>query len=42
VLRSRAGLLTPLAQAELDEYEQIEHLLIMLKAGALTLLNPRP
>ncbi len=32
LLRSKAGSLTPTEQAELDEYERIEHLVIMLKA----------
>jgi hypothetical protein len=33
--RSRAGQLTPAEVAELDEYERIEHLIVMLKAGNL-------
>lgn len=33
--RSKAGELTPPEQRELDEYERIEHLMIMLKAGSL-------
>lgn len=33
--RSRAGQLTPAEAAELDEYERIEHLMVMLKAGNL-------
>ena len=34
-LLNRSGNLTPSEQAELDEYERIEHLVIMLKAGNL-------
>ena len=30
--------LTPLEQAELNEYERIEHIVIMLKAGHLRVL----
>jgi hypothetical protein len=37
--RSKTGQLTPAEQQELDEYEQIEHLIIMLKAGNLHYLN---
>ena len=33
--RARSGDLTPSEQAELDEYERIEHIIIMLKAGHL-------
>jgi hypothetical protein len=33
--RNRAGQLTPIEAAELDEYERIEHLIVMLKAGNL-------
>jgi hypothetical protein len=33
--RSQAGDLTPAEQAELDEFERIEHLVILLKAGSL-------
>jgi hypothetical protein len=33
--RSSAGLLSPAEQAELDEFERIEHVLILLKAGSL-------
>lgn len=33
--RSKAGTLTPIEEKELDEYERIEHLIIMLKAGSL-------
>lgn len=34
-LLDRQENLTPSEQAELDEYERIEHLVIMLKAGNL-------
>jgi hypothetical protein len=37
--RSKSGNLTPTEQAELDEYERIEHLLVLLKAGNLSYLN---
>ena len=40
--RSKAGALTPAEQQELDEYEQIEHLVIMLKAGSLPYLTSTP
>lgn len=33
--RGRAGRITPAEQAELDEYERIEHLVVMLKASNL-------
>lgn len=33
--RSHAGQLTPTEATELDEYERIEHLIVMLKAGNL-------
>jgi hypothetical protein len=33
--RSQAGELTQQEQAELDEYERIEHLMVMLKTGSL-------
>jgi len=35
LVRSKAGELTPLEQREIDEYERIEHLIVMLKAGSL-------
>ena len=34
----RAGTLTPIERAELDELERIEHLVILLKSGALPTL----
>jgi len=37
---SKAGKLSPTEQKELDEYEQIEHLVILLKTGSLAYLNP--
>ena len=40
--RSRAGLLTPAEQAELDEFERIEHVLVLLKAGSLPHLTSMP
>ncbi|MCA1992910.1 MAG: hypothetical protein LDL41_12875 [Coleofasciculus sp. S288] len=40
--RSRAGELTATEQKELDEYERIEHLVIMLKAGNLPYLTSTP
>jgi hypothetical protein len=40
--RSKAGELTPVEQKELDEYERIEHLVIMLKAGSLSYLTSTP
>lgn len=36
--RNQQGKLTAVEQQELDDYEQIEHLLIMLKAGNLASL----
>jgi hypothetical protein len=39
---SKAGELTPTEQKELDEYEQIEHLVIMLKAGSLSYITTTP
>jgi hypothetical protein len=42
LIRSKAGELTPLEQQELDEYERIEHLVIMLKAGSLFYLTSTP
>jgi len=40
LVRSKAGELTPLKQREIDEYERIEHLIVMLKAGSLPHVNP--
>jgi hypothetical protein len=39
VKRCKAGELTAMEQAELNEYERIEHLIIMLKAGNLANLT---
>ena len=40
--RSHAGQLTPAEQAELDEFERIEHVLVLLKAGTLPHLTSTP
>ncbi len=40
LVRSKAGELTPCEQQELDEYERIEHLIVILKAGSLPHVNP--
>lgn len=40
--RSRANQLTPAEERELDEYVRIEHLMVMIKAGALPYLAPAP
>ncbi|MDJ0620125.1 MAG: hypothetical protein QNJ63_25865 [Calothrix sp. MO_192.B10] len=37
--RSQAGELTTTEQRELDEYERIEHLMVMVKAGNLSYLK---
>lgn len=37
--RSRDGQLTPAEQAELDEFERIEHVMVLLKAGSLPYLT---
>ena len=42
VSRSQAGELTAQERIELDEYERIEHLVIMLKAGNLKNLTSTP
>jgi hypothetical protein len=39
--RERAGELTGAELLELDEYERIEHLVIMLKAGSLPYVTSR-
>ena len=40
--RQAAGAITPAEMAELDEYERIEHLMVILKAGTLSsLTGPR-
>lgn len=39
ISRSHAGSLTPSEQAELDEYERIEHLIILMKSGSLPYLS---
>jgi hypothetical protein len=38
--RSAQGSLSPTETAELDEYERIEHLMVMIKAGSLPYLTP--
>ena len=38
--RNKTGEINPSEQQELDEYERIEHLLIMLKAGNLSYNSP--
>jgi hypothetical protein len=40
--RSHAGQLLPAEQAELDEFERIEHVLVLLKAGSLPHLTSVP
>lgn len=40
--KNQSGDLTPNEWRELDEYERIEHLIIMLKLGSLPYLTPRP
>lgn len=40
--RSQSGKLTTSELAELDEYERIEHLIIMLKSGNLPYLTSNP
>ena len=40
--RSKAGELTTQEHIELDEYDRIEHLVIMLKAGSLRYLTNSP
>jgi hypothetical protein len=39
IIRAQAGTITPSEQQELDEYDRIEHLIIMLKAGSLSYLT---
>ncbi|HXG66344.1 MAG TPA: hypothetical protein VNO70_14695 [Blastocatellia bacterium] len=40
--REASGEITPTEKAELDEYERIEHLMIMIKAGNLRYLTEAP
>ena len=40
--RNQAGSLTPAEDAELDELERIEHVMVMLKTGALAVLARTP
>jgi hypothetical protein len=37
--RSKADALSPTEHAELDEYERIEHLMVLIKAGSLPFLS---
>jgi hypothetical protein len=37
--RESSGDITPAEKAELDEYERLEHLMIMIKAGSLNYLT---
>jgi hypothetical protein len=37
--RGATGTLTPSEEAELDEYERIEHVIVMIKAGTLSYLT---
>jgi len=39
VTRAKAGELTPIELKELDEYERIEHLIVMIKSGNLAYLG---
>ncbi|PSB08459.1 hypothetical protein C7B69_22800 [filamentous cyanobacterium Phorm 46] len=39
LIHNASGSLTPAEQTELDEYERIEHLVIMLKTGSLPYLS---
>lgn len=39
LLASRSGVLTESERFELDEYERIEHLIVMLKSGSLKFLR---
>jgi hypothetical protein len=39
ISRSNAETITPTEEKELDEYEKIEHLIIMLKSGSLPYLK---
>jgi hypothetical protein len=39
ISRSKTGNITPTEERELDEYDKIEHLIVMLKAGSLPYLK---
>ncbi|MTJ53494.1 hypothetical protein FJR38_13010 [Anabaena sp. UHCC 0253] len=39
LINSKSGKLTPRELQELDEYERIEHLIVMIKAGNLSCLS---
>jgi hypothetical protein len=38
IARENAGDITPAEKAELDEYERLEHVMVMIKAGSLNYL----
>ena len=40
--RNSSGELTPTEKNELDEYERIEHIIVMLKAGSLPYVTSTP
>jgi len=41
IAREKAGDITPAEKAELDEYERLEHLMVMIKAGSFNYLAGR-
>jgi hypothetical protein len=41
IAREKAGDITPAENAELDEYERLEHLMVMIKSGSLNYLAGR-
>lgn len=42
VAKERSNALTPVEKAELDEYDRIEHLMVMIKTRNLPFLTGRP
>jgi hypothetical protein len=42
LIQSKTGKLTPRELQELNEYERIEHLIVMIKAGNLSYLSNNP
>ncbi len=40
--RSRSGEISESEEAELDEFERIEHLVVLIKTGTLSSLSPTP
>jgi hypothetical protein len=42
VAREKANEITPAEKAELDEYDRIEHLIVMIKTGNLPFLTGKP